>query len=107
MDDITMDAVYHMRIKSVKHDGPPPTIEGLSAPCLCFRESGRIALCYYCDGANGNQKIWIDNSAMLHISYSDITHYAEIDIENMWNEIIFLHQGNDKQRIRIQTELEP
>lgn len=90
MDNIIMDAIYHLNIKSMKQDGPPSTIEGLSAPCLCFRESGRIALCYYCDGSSGHEKMWVDNSAILQISYSDITHYAEIDIDNMWDEINFL-----------------
>lgn len=76
----------------MKIDGPPATIEGISAPCLCFRESGRIALCYYCDGSNGCKRIWMDYCAMLQLSYSDVTHYAEIDIENMWDEVNFLGQ---------------
>lgn len=86
-------------IKSIKEHGTPSTIEGLSNPCLCFRKSGHIALCRYCDGSDIRSKGWVSSYAVGCIYYSDITHYVEFDIESMWDTV------NSNQSNLINTDL--
>lgn len=74
-------------IKSVKKHGVPLTTEGLSNPCLCFRSCGSIALCRYCDGSIYGLKGWIDNAVYAKTYYTDVTHYIEFEIGDMWSAV--------------------